>query len=111
MGQSPGIGKEMNLMLDGLPASLAEDLQKVVDPAVLTAPGLEWRLVAPQCLRFLITTVAGRPWINQLALAALVMTAAKLNRSTIRKGIYSLPSPYRILFPAYNLLTFQDLQP
>ncbi len=111
MGQSPGIGKEMNLMLDGLPASLAEDLQKVVDPAVLTAPGLEWRLVAPQCLRFLITTVAGRPWINQLALAALVMTAAKLNRSTIRKGIYSLHRRWRVLFPAYNLVTFQDWEP
>ena len=99
-------------MLDGLPASLAEDLQRAVDPDILTAPGLEWRLVAPKCIRFLTKTVAGSPWTSQLALAVLVMTAyARLNRGTIQIRMYAMHARWRVLFPAYKLATFQEWNP
>src|SRR5215469_3131660 len=89
-----------------------QNLQRVLDPAIVSAPGLVWGEIDPQFMRFLSKSVAGTPWLNHLALAVLVMTVrTRLDRSTIGGSMYALHARWRVLFPTYDLTAFEDWEP
>jgi hypothetical protein len=52
---------------------------------------------------YLARNVVGRPWANTLALAAAVLTARRLDVSTVRGVILALHTGFRRLFPALGL--------
>ena len=89
-----------------------QNLQKMMHPAILTAPGLIWSEVDPLFIRFLSKNAVGTPWLNHLALAVIVMTThARLDRQTIASHMYPLHARWRVLFPAYGLTAFKDWKP
>ena len=97
--------------IDPVVISLVQAFHNILHPAILAPPGLDWHNVHPRLLRFLCKMVAGTPWVNHLALAVIVMAHAKLNQGTIRANLYALHARWRVLFPYYHLVSFDDWNP
>lgn len=49
-----------------------QELQGLVNAAVLHAPHLDWHAVDPRVIRYLKINVKGMPWIDHLALIVLI---------------------------------------
>jgi hypothetical protein len=92
--------------------SLLQELQGVVHPDILAAPRLNWREVFPKFTARLLRTAIGEPWVNHLAFMVVVLTSyTRLDRTTIERCLYNLHARWRVLFPAYHLISFNDWDP
>ena len=90
----------------------AEVLEGFVDAAILHAPHLDWHTVDLRVIRYLKTNVSGQPWMNHLALIAVVLAShSRVDQSTVRNRISVFHVRWRDLFLAYDLVTFADWKP
>jgi hypothetical protein len=89
-----------------------QQLEGIVDSAILAAPRLDWAQVDGRCIRYLVQSVAGSPWADQLALLSAILTGyAGLDAKTVLGHLQSLHPRWRALFPAYGLQAFREWQP
>lgn len=90
-------------------------LRGLIDPSILTAPGLNWDEVDPRTIALLRKTLAKHPlapWGNTLALVAVVSTCiARLDAYTVYNRVLTLNARWRALFPAFGLTRFADWRP
>ncbi len=89
-----------------------QELQGLVDAAVLHAPHLDWHAVDPRVIRHLKINVKGMPWMDHLALIVLILAShTRVDKSTVRNRVGIFHARWRSLFPAYALVTFADWVP
>lgn len=91
-----------------------QDLQELVPPAILSAPRLDWSRLDRRHLQYLIRTVHGDgvAWFEHLVLASAVLeTYIGLDPATVQLHLQYLHGRWRMLFPAYGLITFVDWRP
>lgn len=87
-------------------------LQGLVSPEVLAAPRVDWEQVDRRCIRYLVQSVAGFPWLDQLAFLTAVLTSyAGLDARTILEYLLNLHPRWRVLFPAYGIARFCEWWP
>lgn len=87
-------------------------LQGLVTPDLLAAPRIDWERVDGRCIRYLVQSVAGSPWLDHLAFLTGILTSyAGLDAGTVLAHLHSLHSRWRVLFPAYGLQAVADWQP
>ncbi|MBI4544730.1 MAG: site-specific integrase [Gemmatimonadetes bacterium] len=103
------------MALDVLPRPW-ERLAGTIAPDVLRAPRTAgdpitpgaWPDVHERLIRYLERKVVGRPWADQLALAAAVMSARRRDATTVRRVVQVVHGGFGTLFPALGLTTMAD---
>lgn len=89
-----------------------QHLQTVLAPAILHAPHLNWSQVEPRFLLYLSREIGARDWLNPLALLLVVLSSyIHAELSTIEGKMYGLHARFRVLFPRYQIVSFQDWDP
>lgn len=92
------------------------DLEHKLAPEVFRAPktcgdpnGMgAWPGVDSRIISYLEYSVFGRPWMNHLALVALVLTARRRDASTILGILSELNCRFKVLFPALHLTVMDE---
>jgi hypothetical protein len=74
------------------------------------APG-DWPDVHSRVVGYLERTIVGRPWADQLALAAAVLTARRCDVATVRYRIQEVHAGFQRLAPTLGLTTMADWHP
>lgn len=89
-----------------------EQLQGLVRPEILIAPRLDWARVDERCIRYLVKSVAGSPWMDHLALLSAVLTSyVGLDVATVRSHLHILNPRWRSIFAAYSLENMYGWRP
>ena len=103
---------ESHSVPEGEAVRLVQALTSVVHPAILSAPRVQWHDVEPEYLRYLLNHVAETAWMNPLALALVILqTSVRLGTRSLGRVLSELHARWRVLFPAYGLVTFADWNP
>src|SRR5258708_36807608 len=95
------------------------DLEHKLAPEVFRAPktcgdpnGMgAWPGVDSRIISYLEHSTLGKPWMNHLALIALVLTARRRDASTILGILSELNRRFKILFPALHLSVMVEWKP
>lgn len=90
-----------------------------VAPEVLMAPKTcgdprnkgEWPEVEEQVVAYIANNVVGKPWADQISLAALVMTARRRQANTVLNMVGSVSPRLADLFPVLGCESIQDWNP
>jgi len=89
-----------------------QTLQRVIHPAIIAAPNVDWSKVEPRVVKYLANRALEKPWTEALALVVVIMSSyLRLELRTVEGHTYELNSRWRIIFPAYGLQTFQEWNP
>ena len=87
------------------------DLEGHIAPEVLRAPKTSgdpdgkgvWPEVDGRIITYLEHSISGKPWMNHLALLAVVLAARRREVGTILNILTELHCRFKVLFPALNL--------
>jgi hypothetical protein len=90
-----------------------------VHDAILEAPRTagdpaaegQWPAMTERVARYLVRAVSGSPWMDQLTLAAAILSAKHLDPATVLGHLASLHSRFKDLFPALGLSRVADWRP
>jgi len=89
-----------------------QHLQTMLAPAILHAPHLDWSQVEPRLILYLYSQIGTSPWLNPLALLLVVLhTHTHAEVSTIQRKVYGLHARWRVLFPRYQITSFEGWDP
>jgi hypothetical protein len=89
-----------------------QELQGLVDTAILYAPHLNWHGVDPRVICYLKTNVSSFPWANHLALIVVVLAShTRVDQSTVQNRVSVFHVRWRSLFSTYGLVSFADWDP
>lgn len=87
-------------------------LQMLLHPDIVHAPRLNWSQVHPRVRHHLLYEVREHPWLNQLALLAVILAShAKQDQHTVECKIYGLHARFREIFPRYQMSSVVDWNP
>lgn len=82
-----------------------------VAPEVLCAPKTDWGAVHKRTVAYLASNVADQPWASHLALTAAVLTARRLDVSTVQHALSTVNSRLKALFQALGLQQMEQWEP
>jgi len=89
-----------------------QELHKMIHPALASAPQLDWSEIDRRSLGYLLGTVSEMLWLNHLAFLVAVLTSyARLDAQTIVRDANRLHARWHMLFPRYQITTFDEWQP
>jgi hypothetical protein len=89
-----------------------QELHKMIHPALASAPQLDWSEIDRRSLGYLLGTVSEMLWLNHLAFLVAVLTSyARLDAQTIVRDANRLHARWHMLFPRYQIKTFDEWQP
>src|SRR5260370_16243655 len=84
-----------------------QELQGLVDTAILHAPHLDWHVVDPRVIRYLKNHVSSLPWVNHLALIVVVLAShTRVAQNTVENRVNVFYALWHILFSAYSITHF-----